>query len=66
MQRRIVLGSDMLLRQVCIANFPESFSGSSLLVTQGMSPFKAFGMWLVAFVLEVALLKYVCMRHLIS
>jgi len=40
---------------VCIANFPESFSGSSLLVTQGMSPFKAFGMWLVAFVLEVAL-----------
>mmetsp|Transcript_110624 Transcript_110624/g.309194 ORF Transcript_110624/g.309194 Transcript_110624/m.309194 type:complete len:360 (-) Transcript_110624:184-1263(-) len=40
---------------VCIANFPESFSGASLLVTQGMPTSKAFGMWLVAFVLEVTL-----------
>lgn len=40
---------------VCIANFPESFSGASLLVTQGMPTSKAFGMWLVAFVLEATL-----------
>jgi zinc transporter ZupT len=34
---------------IFIANFPEAFSGSSLLRSQGMSVFKIFGMWFIVF-----------------